>query len=337
MLQAVGEPHSIDGNDLYVTTSIGVSVYPDDGIDAETLIKNADMAMYQAKEEGRQGIQFFKPAMNTKAMERHSIEAGLRQAIEREEFTLHYQPKIDLKTSAITGAEALIRWTHPTRGLVSPAAFIPVAEACGLIQTIDAWVLQAACEQSSAWRRAGLPIVTIAVNVSAREFQNKNFANNLFTVLDKSGVDPSSIELELTERVFMDRADATAGVLRILRQKGVRIAIDDFGTGYSSLSYLRKFPVDTLKIDQSFISQISAGGGDRVLVATMIQMAQSLKLRVVAEGVETLDQLRFLKAKQCDEAQGYFFRPPVPAEQFASLLETGISWTDCTRGPDIQF
>jgi EAL domain-containing protein (putative c-di-GMP-specific phosphodiesterase class I) len=295
------------------------------------------MAMYQAKEDGRQGIQFFKPAMNVKAVERHFIEVGLRRAIEHQEFTLHYQPKIDLKTSAITGAEALIRWSHPTRGFVSPAAFIPIAEACGLIQAIDAWVLRAACEQASAWRKAGLPIIKIAVNVSAREFQDENFADNLFTVLDIAGVEPTHIELELTERVFMHHADTTAAALRTLRKRGVQIAIDDFGTGFSSLSYLRKFPIDTLKIDQSFIREISAGGGDRVLVSTMIQMAQSLNLRVVAEGVETLDQLRFLKAKQCDEAQGYFFSPPVPAQQFASLLESGISWTDCTRGPDVRF
>jgi len=335
ILNDVAMSHSIDGRDLYVTTSIGVSVYPDDGLDAETLIKNADTAMYQAKENGRQGIEFFKPAMNVKAIERHSIEVGLRRALEQQEFTLHYQPKIDLKTGAITGAEALIRWTDPTQGLISPATFIPIAEACGLIQAIDAWVLLAACEQFSSWQQEGLPKITIGINVSAREFQDEEFANDLFTVLDRTGVFPNDIELELTERVFMYHPDTTAAVLRTLRAKGIKIAIDDFGTGYSSLSYLRKFPVDKLKIDQSFIHQISTGGGDRVLVATVIRMAQSLKLQVIAEGVETLDQLRFLKAHQCDEAQGYYFSPPVPAQQFASLLKSGISWIDCIREPDI--
>jgi len=326
MLQAVAEAHSIDQHDLHVTTSIGVSVYPDDGLDAETLIKNADTAMYQAKENGRQSYQFFKPAMNVRAVERQSIEESLRRALERQEFALHYQPKINLRTGAITGAEALIRWTHPTRGLVSPAQFIPVAEDCGLILPIGAWVLREACKQARAWVDAGLPATTMAVNVSAMEFRGENFLEGLFATLGETGLDPSSLELELTESVLMKRAESTASILRTLRERGVQVAIDDFGTGYSSLSYLRKFPVDALKIDQSFIRQISTAGDDTTIVTAVIGMARSLKLRVVAEGVETEEELAFLRAHQCDEAQGHYFSRPLLPPQFARLLKTGYQY-----------
>jgi diguanylate cyclase (GGDEF)-like protein/PAS domain S-box-containing protein len=324
MLQAVAEPHSIDQHELHVTTSIGVSVYPDDGLNAETLIKNADTAMYQAKENGRQSYQFFKPAMNVRAVERQSIEESLRRALERREFALHYQPKINLGTGVITGAEALLRWTHPTRGSISPAQFIPVAEDCGLILPIGAWVLRQACKQARAWRDAGLPATTIAVNVSAMEFRDENFLEGLFAILSETGLDPKSLELELTESVLMKRAGSAASILHALRKKGVQVAVDDFGTGYSSLSYLRKFRVDTLKIDQSFVRQISTAGDDTTIVTAVIAMAQSLKLRVIAEGVETLEELEFLRAHQCDEAQGYYFSRPVLPEQFARLLKTGV-------------
>ncbi len=324
MLQAVAEAHSIDQHDLHVTTSIGVSVYPDDGLDAETLIRNADTAMYQAKEKGRQGYQFFKPAMNIRAVERQSIEESLRRALERKELALHYQPKVNLTTGAIVGAEALIRWTHPTRGPISPAQFISVAEDCGLILPIGKWVLREACKQAQAWVDADLPEATMAVNVSAMEFRDEHFLEGLFAILGETGLDPSSLELELTESVLMKRADSAASILRTLRERGVRVAVDDFGTGYSSLSYLRKFPVDALKIDQSFVRQISTAGDDTAIVTAVIAMARSLKLRVVAEGVETLDELAFLQAQQCDEAQGYYFSRPVPAQQFAQLLRTGI-------------
>jgi diguanylate cyclase (GGDEF)-like protein len=254
MLQAVALPHSIDQHDLHVTTSIGVSVYPDDGLDAEALIKNADTAMYQAKENGRQSFQFFKPSMNTRAVERQSIEESLRRALERQEFALHYQPKINLTTGAITGAEALIRWMHPMRGLISPADFIPVAEDCGLILSIGAWVLREACAQARAWMAAGLPATSMAVNVSAIEFRHENFLDGVVAILDETGLDPEFLELELTESVLMKHAAATAVILRTLRESGIRVAIDDFGTGYSSLSYLQKFPVDAVKIDQSFVN-----------------------------------------------------------------------------------
>jgi len=324
MLRAVAEAHSIDEHDLHVTTSIGVSIYPDDGLNAETLIMNADTAMYQAKENGRQSYQFFKSAMNVRAVERQSIEESLRRALERREIALHYQPKIDLTTGAIVGAEALMRWTHPTRGPVPPAQFIPIAEACGLILPIGAWALREACEQAKAWVDAGLPLTTMAVNVSAMEFRDDNFLQNLFTILSETGLDPKSLELELTESVLMNRVGESAAILQSVRKKGIQVAVDDFGTGYSSLSYLRKFPVDALKIDQSFVRQISTAGDDTPIVTAVIGMARSLKLRVVAEGVETLEELLFLQAHQCNEAQGYYFCRPVPPEQFATLLRTGL-------------
>jgi diguanylate cyclase (GGDEF)-like protein/PAS domain S-box-containing protein len=324
MLQAVTQPHSVGRHDLHVTASIGVSVYPDDGLDAETLIKNADTAMYQAKENGRQNFQFFKPAMNVRAVERQFIEEGLRRALERRELTLYYQSKVNLMTGAIVGAEALLRWKHPTRGSIAPAQFIPVAEDCGLILPIGSWVLRQACEQAQVWMDAGLPVTSMAVNVSAMEFRHENFLKSLFAILTRTGLDPKLLELELTESVLMKHAAATATILQTLRKTGVRVAIDDFGTGYSSLSYLRKFPVDAVKIDQSFIRQISTAGDDTTIVKAVIGMARGLKLRVVAEGVETSEEAAFLRAYRCEEAQGYYFSRPLPAQQFAMLLRNSI-------------
>lgn len=333
MLHAVAQPHSIDGHDLHVTTSIGVSVYPDDGRDAETLIKNADTAMYQAKENGRQSFQFFKPAMNARAVERQSIEEGLRRALERREFVLHYQPKVNLSTGAISGAEALTRWMHPTRGMIPPADFVPIAEDCGLILPIGAWVLREACTQARAWMDAGLPITNIAVNVSAMEFRHENFLENLFKILGETNLEPRFLELELTESVLMKHAASTAAILHTLRERSIRVAVDDFGTGYSSLSYLRKFPVDAVKIDQSFVRQISTAGDDTTIVKAVIGMARGLKLRVVAEGVETEAELAFLRAYRCDEAQGYYFSRPVAPQNFAMLLRNGITETAGAHRP----
>jgi|KBSSwiStaDraftv2_1062776.scaffolds.fasta_scaffold05268_4 diguanylate cyclase (GGDEF)-like protein/PAS domain S-box-containing protein len=330
MLQSVAAPHSIDQHELHVTTSIGVSVFPDDGQDAETLIKNADTAMYQAKGNGRQSCQFFKPAMNVRAVERQFIEESLRRALEREEFELHYQPKVNLRTGGITGAEALLRWTHPIRGMVPPGQFIPIAEECGLILPIGNWVLGEACRQARAWVDAGLPAMTVAVNVSAIEFRDPGFRDGVLAVLAQTGLDPRSLELELTESVLMKQADSTATILRALRKTGVQVAVDDFGTGYSSLSYLGRFPIDALKIDQSFVRQIPTAGDDATIVTAVISMARSLKLRVVAEGVETLNELAFLKAENCDEAQGYYFSRPVHAQQFGVLLRIGIPERDLT-------
>ena len=326
MLKAVATVHSVGDHALDVSASIGVSVYPDDGGDAVTLIKNADIAMYQAKEMGRNNYQFFKPSMNARAVERQFLEEGLARAVERKELALHYQPKINLRTGAIVGAEALLRWTHPTRGPIPPARFIPVAEDCGLILPIGAWVLREACAQAQAWVAAGLPETTVAVNVSAIEFRQKDFLDHLSATIDETGLDPRLLELELTESVFVKIGGQAASVLRTLKEMKISVALDDFGTGYSSLSYLRKFPVDTLKIDRSFIDQLhAADGGYAAVVTAIIAMARSLDLRVIAEGVETWEQFAFLRAHQCDEVQGYYFSRAVPAEQFASLLRTGIA------------
>jgi len=322
LLEAVAGPHMIDGDDLHVTTSIGVSVYPDDGLDAETLIKNADTAMFQAKENGRQNYQFFESAMNVRAVERQSIEESLRRALQREEFTLHYQPKVDLKTGIITGAEALIRWTHPVKGLISPNQFIPIAEDCGLILPITRWVIREACLQAKAWADAGLPLITMSVNISAMDFRAENFLESVFSIIDETGFDPRSLELELTERVLMRRVDTTGLILNKLRERGVQLSVDDFGTGYSSLSYLRTFPINTIKIDQSFIRQIGVASDSTSIVKSMIDMGHNLKLRVIAEGVETQSELAFLRAHHCDEVQGFIFSRPVLPEQFAKLLET---------------
>ena len=324
MLQAVAGAYSIGQHDLHITTSIGVSVYPDDGLDAETLIKNADTAMYQAKENGRQSYKFFKPAMNVRAVERQAIEENLRRALGRNEFALHYQPKIDLKSGKITGAEALIRWVHPTRGLIAPQHFIPVAEECGLILPIGKWVIREACQQAQAWLSAGLALGTMAVNISALQFRGEGFLEGVFAVLDETGLDPKHLEVELTESVLMKHAESAEAILKALRARGVQVSVDDFGTGYSSLSYLRKFPIDTLKIDQSFIHQISSTSEETTLLTAVIRMGRSLSLRVVAEGVETEEELKFLQAQRCDEAQGYYFSRPVPPRQFAMLLESGL-------------
>jgi diguanylate cyclase (GGDEF)-like protein/PAS domain S-box-containing protein len=325
MLQTLGEVHSIDGHDLHVTASIGISVYPDDGPDAETLIKNADTAMYQAKENGHQSYRFFMPAMNIRAVERQSIEESLRHAMDRQELVLHYQPKIDLKTGKITGAEALIRWIHPRRGMMAPAEFIPVAEDCGLILPIGNWVLYEACRQAKAWADAGLQMGSIAVNVSLMEFRDENFLEGVLEILKATGLDPRTLELELTESVLMKHAESAISILNKLRAREVQLAVDDFGTGYSSLSYLRKFPINALKIDQSFVRQIDTTPNDTNIVTAVINMGRSLNLRVVAEGVETKEDMVFLQNHQCDQAQGYYFSRPVHAEQFAKLLETGVS------------
>jgi len=320
MLRAVEKAHFIDDRELHVTVSIGVSLYPDDGLDAETLIKNADTAMYQAKEDAGQSCRFFRPEMNVRAVERQSIEEDLRRALQQKEFTLNFQPKVNLSTGAIIGAEALIRWTSPTRGQVPPLDFIPIAEDSGLILPIGAWVLQEACAQARAWVDAALPKTTMAVNVSAAQFRNENFLEDLFATLSETGMDPECLELEVTESILMRHAEVAASILQTLRRRGIRVSVDDFGTGYSSLSYLQKFPLDALKIDQSFVREISTRPDETTIVRAIISMGRSLNLRIIAEGVETASDLAFLKAQGCDEGQGYYFSRPVPAEQFAKLL-----------------
>jgi diguanylate cyclase (GGDEF)-like protein/PAS domain S-box-containing protein len=324
MLQAVAAPHLITQQDLHVTASIGISVYPDDGLDAETLIKNADTAMYEVKGNGRQSFQFFKSSMNERAVERQSIEEGLRRALEHSEFTLQYQPKVNLNTHEITGAEALLRWSPGGGGLVSPAKFIPIAEDCGLIIPIGKWVLREACTQARAWVDARVPPITIAVNISAMEFRHEQFLEGVFEILEETGLDPKLLELELTESVLMKRVEDSGSILETLRARGVRVAVDDFGTGYSSLSYLRKFPLDALKIDQSFVRQITALPGETSIVTAIISMSRSLGLRVIAEGVETQEELTFLQEQKCDEAQGFYFSRPLAPGHFVKLVQTGV-------------
>lgn len=322
LLKSLALTYRMDEHTFHITTTIGVSVYPDDGPDAETLIRNADIAMYQAKENGRQSYKFFRPEMNLRAVERQSIEEDLRYALEREEFTLHYQPKINLATGAISGVEALLRWTHPTRGAVCPAEFIPIAEDSGLILPIGSWVLREACKQAQAWIEAGLRVGTVAVNVSAIEFRNEGFLEGILDTLSESGLDPKCLELEVTESVLMKNAEVATSILQSVREIGMRVAMDDFGTGYSSLSYLSKFPLDTIKIDQSFVRQIAKSPNETTIVNAIISLGQNLRLRVIAEGVETVEVLAFLQSRQCDEAQGFFFSRPIPAEQLPTLLRS---------------
>jgi diguanylate cyclase (GGDEF)-like protein/PAS domain S-box-containing protein len=324
ILLALNAPHSIVGQDLHIDGSIGISIYPEDGQDAETLIKNADTAMYHAKENGRNNFQFFTPAMNLKAVRRQSLEGSLRQALDRKEFLLHYQPKVNLQTGEITGVEALIRWQQTDRGLLLPSQFVAIAEDCGLILPIGRWVLREACRQARAWQDAGLPFKRISINVSAVEFRDKGFVESVRTILSETGLEARYLDLELTEGVLMKDAESTAAVLRELKMLGVHLAVDDFGTGYSSLSYLQQFPIDVLKIDKSFVHQISGDLNDSAIVSAIIEMGKGLKHRVIAEGIETEEQLAFLRAQHCAEGQGYLFSRPVAAAPLADLLQTGI-------------
>ncbi|MFZ2407374.1 MAG: EAL domain-containing protein, partial [Methylobacter sp.] len=324
MLSALALPHHIDQHDLHISVSIGISIYPNDGQDAESLIKSADTAMYYAKENGRNSFKFFEPNMNALAVQRQSIEASLRHALERHEFVLYYQPKINLHSGAIVGVEALIRWQHPERGLLQPTQFVPIAEDCGLILPIGRWVLREACLQARIWQQAGLSPITVAVNTSALEFRDKGFLENIRATLEDTNLEPRYLELELTESVLMRDADSTDSVLHALSDLGIKLAIDDFGTGYSSLSYLRQFPIDTLKIDQSFVERMFSNPDDATIVSAVISMGKSLSKHVIAEGVETKEQSAFLLAQHCDEGQGFYFGRPLVAKALGALLKTGV-------------
>jgi diguanylate cyclase (GGDEF)-like protein/PAS domain S-box-containing protein len=326
IIAALVVPHEIANHQLHITTTIGISIYPDDGLDAETLIKSADTAMYHAKANGRNSYQFFEHDMNARAVERQWIEAGLHRALARREFVLHYQPKIDLETGAMTGAEALIRWVHPERGVMLPGDFVPIAEECGLMVPIGQWVLAEACRQARAWIDEGRQPLPVAVNISAVEFRDPRFLDNVRAVLIDSRLDARYLELELTESSLIQHAESTVVALRGLKDLGVLVAIDDFGTGYSSLSYLRHFPIDVLKVDQSFVREISGDPAGTSIVSAVISMGKSLGHRVIAEGVETKEQLAFLQAQHCGEGQGYYFSPPLVPEQFVKLLDTRSRW-----------
>jgi diguanylate cyclase (GGDEF)-like protein/PAS domain S-box-containing protein len=316
--------HRIGKHRLRISASIGLSTYPNDGEDAETLIKNADAAMYDAKQSGRDKYRFFKSQMSLRAVERQSLEEQLRYALEREELLVHYQPKVNLKTGAITGVEALLRWQNPERGLLLPGQFLTIAEDNSMILAIDRWVLREACRQMREWLDAGLLVVPVAVNISALEFRSSQFVQGVQDDLKNACLDPKYLELELTESGLMRHAEPTAHTLRQLKAIGVRLAIDDFGTGYSSLSYLTRLPIDTLKLDQSFLNDVIVDSDRAIIVDAVVSLGRSLKKRVIAEGVETPEQLRFIQELGCDEGQGYYFSPPVIGQQFAKLIETGL-------------
>jgi diguanylate cyclase (GGDEF)-like protein/PAS domain S-box-containing protein len=327
ILLSLGAPCLIGGQSLRISGSIGISVYPQDGEDAETLIKHADMAMYHAKDNGRNNFQFFTAEMNRKAVARQSLEGSLRSALEREEFLLHYQPKVNLNTGEITGVEALIRWQQPGRGLVPPSQFVPIAEDCGLIVQIGRWVLREACRQAREWQDAGLPFKRVSVNVSAAEFRDKPFLAEVGAILKETGLEPRYLDLELTESVLMQHAESSAATLHALKAMGIHIAVDDFGTGYSSLSYLQQFPIDVLKIDQSFVHRITSDPDGSSIVSAIIDMGKNLKQRVIAEGIETEEQRAFLQAHHCAEGQGNLFSRPLAAAQLAHLLQMGLAET----------
>ncbi|MBI5910497.1 MAG: EAL domain-containing protein [Betaproteobacteria bacterium] len=321
LLQTVADLLVLDEQEYHITASIGISTYPADGSDGATLLKNADIAMHRAKERGMNNAQFYAAAMNAHSMARLSLETGLRHALERGEFLLHYQPKVDIVSGRIAGMEALVRWERPGSGMVPPADFIPLAEETGLIVPIGAWVLKAACERNRAWQRQGMPPLRVAVNLSARQFVQANLVSDVARVLDASGLAPAWLELEITESMVMGDPERAIQTLRQLKSMGVALAIDDFGTGYSSLGYLKRFPIDNIKIDRSFIKDIPRNNDDATITRTIIDLTHNLRLKVVAEGVETAAQLNFLREHGCDEMQGYYFSRPLAEDAFSTLVQ----------------
>jgi diguanylate cyclase (GGDEF)-like protein len=313
-------PFQVEGVDLRVSSSIGIAFYPTDGGSAESVLAHADAAMYCAKERGRNNYQCFSPGMKSVALERVSLESELHQALQLEQFELFYQPKVDTASGDIHSAEALIRWRHPQRGLIQPMEFIPLAEECGLIHEIGAWVLREACRQCAVWQRAGQPPLRVAVNVAASQFRRGDLFEVVRGALQASQLDPRFLEIELTESAVMTNPEDSAAVLEQLSRMGVLVSVDDFGTGYSSMSYLRSFPIDKLKIDRSFIADLTTRADDASIVRAIVSLAHGLRLKVVAEGVETLEQLKFLQSVGCDQYQGYHFSEPLPAAEFAELV-----------------
>ncbi|AZF30599.1 Sensory box/GGDEF family protein [Pseudomonas sp. R4-35-07] len=323
VLNAISATRHVAGQDLSVTASLGISVYPNDSANAVGLIKQAETAMHASKEHGPNDFSFYTEDMNLRARHQQHLESALRQALERDELVLHYQPKLELESGRIVGAEALTRWFHPRSGWISPAEFIPIAEDSGLIVRLTQWVLRQACAQAQAWRHMGLAPLRMSVNISAIDFRQRNFVDNLAAILEQTGLPPALLELEITESVLMQNVDETVAILQRIKALGVRLALDDFGTGYSSLSYLRRFPIDVLKIDQSFVRGLSINSQDEQLISAIIGMGKSLKLDIIAEGVETLDQLNFLKAQRCEEGQGFLFSKALAPKDFVQLLQVG--------------
>ena len=319
-LQSFRNPFSVQERSVFITTSVGVSIYPNDGLDPETLIQNADVALYRAKEEGRDNYQLYAPAMNARAVQRLSLENRLRQALPNEELILHYQPILDVPSGRICGAEALLRWRHPELGILPPSEFISLAEVSGLIVPIGHWVLNTACEQIREWQAMGYPDLSVSVNLSPRQFQQAKLVSQVTDALAVSGIDAGSLDLEITESSAMQNAELTINSLLELKQLGVSISLDDFGTGYSSLNHLKRFPIDRVKLDQSFVRDMTRNSEDAAIVQAVISMAHTLKLVVVAEGVETEDQLAFLRHHRCDEMQGFLFSRPIEPQEFQKLL-----------------
>jgi len=320
ILEAVSVPYSLEGQEVFVSTSIGISLYPFDASTASDLIRNADGAMYQAKEQGRNGYQIYDESMNAKALERIILESQLHKALKEEEFTIYYQPQVCSMSGEVVGIEALVRWNSKELGMVEPGRFLPLAEEIGLVIQIDQWVMRQACRQYKLWLEQGLPPVTLAVNISGQQFMKNELLENVTGILKESGIDPGLLELELTEGVLMAHTEKTIKTLQALKGMGVRLAIDDFGTGFSSLSYLKRFPLDVLKIDRTFIKDITTDPDDAAITVATIEMAHTLKLQVIAEGVETQPQLDFLTRNGCDLYQGYLFSRPVPPEEIARLF-----------------
>ncbi|HEX7644888.1 MAG TPA: EAL domain-containing protein [Burkholderiaceae bacterium] len=320
LLAALVKEFPLEGQLIHVTASIGISTFPEDGRNEFSLMKHADIAMYRAKERGKNTFQFYSAQMDLHSAELLALESGLRRSLERKEFVLFYQPKVEARTGRITGVEALVRWQHPELGLVSPVHFIPLAEESGLIGPLSQWVIQEALSQNRRWQELGLPSLRVAINLSARQFVDEELLTDTLRALRESTLDPSLLELEITESMMMHNTEKTVQILSELRRVGIRIAIDDFGIGYSSLSHLKRFPIDTIKIDRSFIKDVPGDKADEAITEAIIAMSKSLQIKVVAEGVESLEQLRFLRARGCDEIQGYFFSRPVSAAEFARLL-----------------
>jgi diguanylate cyclase (GGDEF)-like protein/PAS domain S-box-containing protein len=327
LLTVVGMPHALGDHSLEITASAGIGIYPDDGTDAETLVKSADIAMLNAKNSGRNNYQFFKANMNEHALERQSLESGLRHALDQREFELHYQGKVDLVTERLTGAEALIRWHPPGREVALPRDFIPIAEQSGYIVPIGRWVLREACLKRRLWLDAKLAPIPIAINISAVELRSKRFVEHVRAILEETGLEASYLEFELTETALMQDPQSTIEVLRELKDMGIQLTLDDFGTGYSSLSYLRRFPIDALKIDRSFVHGLCTNADDAKIVSAVINLGRSFHLQVIAEGVETRAQFIALQGQNCTEGQGYYFQMPVPADEFAKLLGVDLSAT----------
>ncbi|MBI5753319.1 MAG: EAL domain-containing protein [Hydrogenophilales bacterium] len=325
LLECLSGAYQLAGSEVFMTGSIGISIYPNDGPDAVTLVKNADAALFHAKSEGRNNYQSYTGSMNASALKRLTLESALRRAVEREEFALLYQPQIDLISGRIIGVEALLRWNHPERGLVSPADFIPLLEETGLIVPVGEWVLRSACRQSRAWLDGGMPSIRMAVNLSALQFQQPDLVGMVAGILTENAIDPAcqDLELELTESLIMRDVEKTIITLKQLHEMGVKLSIDDFGTGYSSLSYLKRFPISTLKIDQSFVRDLERNPDDAAIVAAVISLGHSLKMSVIAEGVETEAQLAYLRHAGCDEMQGYFFSRPVGAPEVETMIREG--------------